>query len=211
MSLTIPKQENVLLHNVSWQEFENILAEMGESRATRVAYDRGTVEIIMPLPEHEYFKEVIADLVKDLADELDIDYESLGSTTWKRKDVLAGIESDHCFYIQNEPLIRGRLDIDLDRDPPPDLALEIDITSKSLNRQSIYARLQVPEIWRYDEGVLHIYHLQAGEYVESNQSLVFSQFPVPEIPSFLQNNLSAGRRQIRRLFRDWVRRLSQLN
>jgi len=133
MSLTIPKQEKVILSNVSWQEFEHLLAEMGDTRAARIAYDRGILEIIMPLPEHEYFKEVIADLVKDLAEELELDYESLGSTTWKRQDLLAVVEPDNCFYIQNESLIRGRLDIDLSQDPPPDLALEIDITSKSLN------------------------------------------------------------------------------
>lgn len=211
MSITIPKQENILLQNISWQEFETILTEMGDSRAQKIAYDRGTLEIIMPLPEPEYFKEVIADLIKDLADELELDYESLGSTTWKRQDLSASIESDNCFYIQNEQLIRGQLDIDLDQDPPPDLALEIDVTSKSLNRQPIYARLQVPEIWRYDAGVLHIYHLQAGQYVESNSSLAFPNFPVKEIPSFVEKHLEAGRRQIRKLFREWVRNHVSLN
>jgi len=167
MLLTIAQEGNVVLKNISWQEFEDILIEMGDSRSSRIAYDRGTLEIIMPLQEHEYFKDIISDLIKDLAEELDRDYECLGSTTWKRKDLLAGVEPDNCFYIQNEPLIRGNLNINLSQDPPPDLALEIDMTSKSLNRQVIYARLGVPEIWRYDEGVLTIYHLQDGEYFES--------------------------------------------
>ncbi|MBO1346859.1 MAG: Uma2 family endonuclease [Hormoscilla sp. GUM202] len=208
MSLTIPKQEKVILSNVSWQEFEHLLAEMGDTRAARIAYDRGIVEIIKPLPEHEYFKEAIGDLVKDLAEELELDYESLGSTTWKRQDLLAGVEPDNCFYIQNESLIRGRLDIDLSQDPPPDLALEIDITSKSLNRQPIYARLGVPEIWCYDRGVLKIYHLQGGTYLEDNTSLAFPNFPVKSIPSFIRENLSAGRRRIRKLFREWVKRVA---
>jgi Uma2 family endonuclease len=208
MLLTIAQEGNVVLKNISWQEFEDILIEMGDSRSSRIAYDRGTLEIIMPLQEHEYFKDIISDLVKDLAEELDRDYECLGSTTWKRKDLLAGVEPDNCFYIQNEPLIRGNLNINLSQDPPPDLALEIDMTSKSLNRQVIYARLGVPEIWRYDEGVLTIYHLQDGEYIESERSLAFPDFPIKEIPAFVKENLNVGRRVIRKLFRAWLKNLS---
>ncbi len=208
MLLTIAQEGNVVLKNISWQEFEDILIEMGDSRSSRIAYDRGTLEIIMPLQEHEYFKEIISDLVKDLAEELEMDYECLGSTTWKRKDLLAGVEPDNCFYIQNEPLIRGNLNINLSEEPPPDLALEIDMTSKSLNRQVIYARLGVPEIWRYDEGILTIYHLQDGEYIESERSLAFPDFPIKEIPAFVKENLNVGRRVIRKLFRAWLKNLS---
>jgi Uma2 family endonuclease len=208
MLLTIAQEGNVVLKNISWQEFEDILIEMGDSRSSRIAYDRGTLEIIMPLQEHEYFKEIISLLVQDLADELGLDYECLGSTTWKRKDLLAGVEPDNCFYIQNEPLIRGNLNINLSEDPPPDLALEIDMTSKSLNRQVIYARLGVAEIWRYDEGILTIYHLQDGEYIESERSLAFPDFPIKEIPAFVKENLNVGRRVIRKLFRAWLQNLS---
>ncbi|GCL42193.1 hypothetical protein NIES80_18960 [Dolichospermum planctonicum] len=130
---------------------------MGENRAARVAYDDGNLEIMTPLPEHEQYKEVISDAVKDIAEKLDLNYESLGSTTWKRERKMAGIEADNCFYFQNEPLVRGRLDLDLQKDPPPDLALEIDVSNKSLNRFPIYARLEVPEIWCYDSGELTIY------------------------------------------------------
>ncbi|MDF0554483.1 Uma2 family endonuclease [Kamptonema sp. UHCC 0994] len=171
MTVTIPIEGKILLHNVSWDEFENILIEMGETRGSRIAYDRGTLEIVMPLQKHEYFKEVISDLIKDLAEELDLDYECLGSTTWKRRDRLAGVEPDNCFYIQNESLIRGNLKINLLQDPPPDLFLEIDYTSKSLN------------------------------------SLAFPNCPVKEIPDFVRQNLNAGRRAIRRLFREWVKTL----
>jgi Uma2 family endonuclease len=179
--------------------------EMGETRSSRIAYDRGTLEIVMPLPEHEGYKEIIGDLIKELADELEIDYASFGSTTWKRQDRLAGVEPDNCFYIQNEIIVRGRLDIDLNQDPPPDLVLEIDYTSKSLNRQPIYARLGVPEIWRYENGILQIYHLQFGEYIEADISLAFPNFPVKEIPNFVQQNITESRRAIRKLFREWVK------
>lgn len=101
---------------------------------------------MIPLPEHEYYKERISDVIKDAADILELDFECLGSTTWKQEIKQAGVEPDNCFYVQHEPLIRGKLTFDLNQDPPPDLALEIDLTSKSLERFPIYARLGVPEI-----------------------------------------------------------------
>jgi len=203
--LTVPPGKSILLENVSWQEFEALLVELGNTRAARVAYDRGLLEIMVPLPEHEYYKEAIADLVKDLAEALEIDYETLGSTTWKRQDLLAGVEPDNCFYFQNELLIRGKLNFDLTCDPPPDLVLEIDVTSKSLDRFPIYARLGVPEIWRYDQGQILIYQLQADAYVETNTSLVFPQFPIQEILPFIAEHQAMGKRKMRLAFRDWVR------
>ena len=161
-----------------------------------------------PLPEHEHYKEVISDIVKDLGDLLDLDYESLGSTTWKRESRLAGVEPDNCFYFQNEAAIRGKLQFDLNQDPPPDLVLEIDLTSKSLNRFPIYARLGVPEIWCYDSGELKIYQLQNGEYQEAQISLVFPNLAVPEIPRLIEQNRSLGRRAIRQVVRAWAREQS---
>jgi tetratricopeptide (TPR) repeat protein len=197
--------ETKIIHNVSWEEFENILAEMGDNRSSRVAYDRGRLEIMAPLPEHEGYKEIIGDLIKDLAEELNLDYRSFGSTRWKRQKELAGVEPDNCFYIQNESLVRGRLTIDLEQDPPPDLVLEIDITSKSIDRMPIYARLGVPELWRYDKKILRIYQLQNGKYNETDTSLAFGTFPVKQIPSFIEQNITASTRKLRQSFRTWVR------
>lgn len=158
-----------------------------------------------PLPEHEGYKEIIGDLIKDLADKLELDYESFGSTTWKKEATLAGSEPDNCFYFENERAVRGRLDIDFAQDPPPDLVLEIDITSKSLDRLPIYARLGVPEIWRYDLGILKIYQLRAGQYQETDISLTFPSISVKGIPSFIVKNIVLGRRKLRQKFRVWVR------
>lgn len=198
--------DRVVLQNIDWEQFEKLLADLGENRAARIAYDNGLLEIMTPLPEHEHFKEVLGDAVKDIADELDIDYESYGSTTWRKRAEAAGVEPDNCFYLQNEPTVRGRLDIDLSQgDPPPDLALEIDLTSKSLNRFPIYARLQVPEIWCYDSGSLNIYHLNDGVYTEAETSLALPSLPIKEIPGLIESNRSAGRRAIRQAIRDWVK------
>ncbi|MEL6354297.1 MAG: Uma2 family endonuclease, partial [Cyanobacteria bacterium J06627_28] len=143
--------------------------------------------------------------------ELALDYESYGSTTWRNRAALAGLGADNCFYFQNEAAVRGRLDIDITKgDPPPDLALEIDVTSKSLNRFPIYAHLGVPEIWCYDSGILKIYHLQdkdaQGErYIEAETSLALPQLPIQNLPKLIEANRSAGRRAIRKAVRAWVR------
>ncbi|MGB5899666.1 MAG: Uma2 family endonuclease [Geitlerinemataceae cyanobacterium] len=210
MLLTQPRADRVVLYDISWQQFENLLANLGESRAARIAYDRGALEIMTPLPEHEYYKETISDAVKDIAEVLEEDYESLGSTTWKREIEKAGVEPDNCFYFQNESKIRGKLQFDLERDPPPDLVLEIDVTSKSLDRFPIYARLGVPEIWCYDSGELKIYQLEAENYIEVETSSIFPTLPIRKLPVLIEKHRLAGRRSLRQAVREWARELSKL-
>jgi Uma2 family endonuclease len=201
------RADRVVLHNVSWEQYETFLEASGDRSSARMAYDNGTLEIMTPLPEHEYFKEAIGDAVKDAAEELEIDYESYGSTTWRKQIKLAGVEPDNCFYFQNEAIVRGRLDLDLSQgDPPPDLVLEIDMTSKSLDRFPIYARLGVPEIWSYDSGALKIYHLHDGEYVSAQLSLALPQLPIQELPQLIEDHRKAGRRAIRKAVREWARK-----
>ena len=209
MVTTASQANSVILQNVSWEQFEKLLEELGDRRTAQVAYDDGMLEIMTPSPEHEHFKEVIGDAVKDIADELDLDYESYGSTTWRERVKMAGVEPDNCFYFQHEPAVRGRLDVDISQgDPPPDLALEIDVTNKSLNRLPIYARLGVLELWCYDSGLLKIYHLQQGEYIEAETSLALPSLPIRELPQLIEANRATGRRAIRRAVRQWVQRWS---
>ncbi|MGB3311516.1 MAG: Uma2 family endonuclease [Nodosilinea sp.] len=203
--IEVPQGKSLVLRDVSWAEFEAILAELGNHRSTRIAYDDGFLEIMAPLPEHEYFKQTISTAIEDMAEVLEEDYECYGSTTWRRKTQQAGIESDNCFYFQNEALVRGKLEFDLDRDPPPDLALEIDLTSKSLDRFPIYVRLGVPEIWCYDSGVLKIYLLKGDRYVASDQSRVFPTLDIRALPQLIESQRSAGRLALRRAVREWVR------
>jgi Uma2 family endonuclease len=118
--MDVPPGHRVLLHNVSWQEFELILEDFGERRTTRLAYHQGTLEIVAPLPKHEHTKVVVSNLLVVLLDELDMDWEPLGSTTLRRKEMAAGIEPDDCFYIKNHALMIGKERIDLNVDPPPD-------------------------------------------------------------------------------------------
>ncbi|MEA5470181.1 Uma2 family endonuclease [Spirulina sp. 06S082] len=205
MTPTKQRADRVLIHNFSWQQFENLLLDLGDSRSSRIAYDTGTLEIMTPLPEHEYFKQSISIAIEDIAEVLEYDYESYGSTTWRREVKQAGLEPDNCFYFQNEALIRGKVQFDLNRDPPPDLALEIDLTSKSLNRFPIYARLGVPELWCYEDGTLKIYCLQEESYLEVEQSGVFPTLNIRALPQIIQSYRLQGRRALRRAVRAWVR------
>jgi len=202
--LSVPPGQHVLFHEISWQEFELILDELGEHRSARVAYDNGTLEIMTPLPEHEAAKEIIGDLVKALLEELDIEFLTLGSTTYKNQAMLKGIEPDQCFYIQNELAIRGKKRLDLSVDPPPDLALEIDITSRT--HPNIYQALGVPELWRFEQDKLQINLLQAGKYIVSPNSMIFPNIPLVEvIPQYLEQSRTAGRNTTMKAFRQWVR------
>ncbi|MEA5624451.1 Uma2 family endonuclease [Nostoc sp. UHCC 0251] len=204
----VPPGQRVLLRDVTWQELETILEDLGEHRAARIAYDRGILEIMAPLPEHEYDKEIISDLIKALLEELNTEFISLGSTTFKNQAMAQGIEPDQCFYIKNESKIRGKKQLDLTVDPPPDLALEIDITSRT--HPNIYESLQVPELWRFDKGKLQINVLQDGHYVESQQSLNFPKFKLIEtIPQYLEQSTTAGRNATLKAFRLWVQKQIQ--
>jgi Uma2 family endonuclease len=158
--IDVPPGQHVLLHDISWQEFEAILEELGDHRGARLAYDNGVLEITMPLPEQEYDKEIVGDLLKALLEELDIEFLTLGSTTFKDPKLQQRLEPDQCFYIQNEARVRGKKQLDL-AVPPPDLALEIDVTSRT--HPDIYQALKVPELWRFDRGALLIAVLSGSQ------------------------------------------------
>ena len=202
--LEIPPGQRVLLKDVSWQEFEAILEELGEHRAARVAYDNGILEIITPLPEHEINKVFITNFVEILLEELDIEFLPLGSTTFKNQFMSQGIEPDNCFYIQNEAAVRGKYRLDLTIDSPPDLALEIDVTSRT--HSSIYEALGVAELWRFEKGKLQLNVLENGKYIESISSPTFPNFPLSQIiPEYLQQCKTMGRNKTMRAFRAWVK------
>ncbi|MEG3849252.1 Uma2 family endonuclease [Microcoleus sp. herbarium13] len=194
----------LLLKDITWQMFETLLTELEESRASRLSYSKGTLEIMVPLPEHEVGKENIGDLVKILLEELDIEFWPLGSTTFKNEKMAQAVEPDACFYIQNEAAVRGKNRIDLETDPPPDLAIEIDLTSRTqLNN---YEALGVLELWRYNGRKLEISVLQDGKYVKGEISLQFPNFPIANlIPQYLEQSKTAGRNVAMKAFRSWVR------
>jgi Uma2 family endonuclease len=201
--IRVPPGQRILLEAISWHEFEAIIEELGEHRGTRIAYSKGTLEIVSPLPEHEKAKVVVSDLLKVLLDELDMPWESLGSTTFRREEMAAGIEPDDCFYIQHQAAMVGKDRIDLAVDPPPDLAIEIDVTSTTALQA--YAALQVPELWRYHNRALQIFVLRDGTYVLSPRSPTFPHIPVVEgVTQFVEMSRTAGTAPALRAFRQWV-------
>lgn len=200
----VPPGQRVLFNDVDWQAFEQILDELGEHRATRIAYDNGTLEIMAPLPEHEASKEIIGDLLKALLEELEIEFLTLGSTTFKNRAMLQGIEPDQCFHIQNEAKVRGKNRLDLTIDPPPDLALEIDVTSRT--HPEIYRTLGVPELWKFEKDKLQINLLQGGNYKVAERSSIVLNLPLGEvIPQYAEQSRTLGRNATLKAFRQWVR------
>ncbi|OUL26729.1 Uma2 family endonuclease [Nostoc sp. 106C] len=196
--------QQMLLKDVSWQQLENILEEMGEHRAARISYSHGWLEIMVPLPEHEKDKELIGDLVKILLDKLQIDFEPFGSTTLKNERMQQAVEPDTCFYIQNQAAVIGKNRIDLNVDPPPDLAIEIDITSRT--RFENYELLGIPEFWRYTQQGLEINLLREGKYIKSQSSPNFPGIPIIELVNeYVQQCLTIGRSQAMRNFKSWVK------
>lgn len=206
MTTTLTSAANsVLLENISWQTYESFLEDFEESPGMRLTYDRGQLEIMSPLLPHESSKKLIGRLVEAVTEEIKIEIRSLGSLTCKREDLARGLELDQCYYIQNEALVRGLDRIDFTQDPPPDLAIEIDITSRSLNRLIIYAALGVPEVWRYDGNQLIIYRLENGDYQTCEVSPTLPQLPPSEVLRFLELSKTMGETSLILLFREWVR------
>jgi Uma2 family endonuclease len=203
--LNVPPGQHIILHDISWAEFERILVELGDRRSTKIAYQHGTIELMTPLPEHKTNKVIIGDFIKALLEELDLEFCSLGSTTFQHPLLDRGIEPDDCFYIKNEALIRGKLRLDLTIDPPPDLVLEIDITSRT--HPDIYAALGVPELWRFDgNGQLQINLLEADKYIRSDFSPTFPNLDLVTIlPDYLARSRQEGRNQLMKEFRRWIR------
>jgi Uma2 family endonuclease len=166
-------EERTFLQGISWNLYENLLAEIGDDGQARLSYYRGDLEFMTPLFEHEKSNRSIERLISTIAETLDRDYALAGSMTIKRPDLAAGKEPDSCYYIANEAAVRGKTKLDFTQDPPPDLAIEIDITSSSINQLSLYATLGVGEVWRYDGAILTFYQLQSGSYVSVDRSPTF--------------------------------------
>ncbi|CAK0757615.1 Uma2 family endonuclease [Gammaproteobacteria bacterium] len=207
--LEIPPGQRLIMHGLDWEAFEHALDELGEKRGSRVHYQNGILEIMSPLLLHESDKNIIGDLIQALLEELDREFLNAGSTTFRSRRAGKGLEPDQCFYIEHERVIRGKTSVELDdNDPPPDLAVEVDITSKT--DPALYAALGVPELWRFDGETLYIDLLQPnGCYIASEESRQFPYFPLREaIPRYLKQSKIDGRNATLRAFREWVRMVS---
>lgn len=197
--------QRVLLASVSWNTYQQLLAEHDGNRSTHFTYDEGLLEIMVLSARHERKADVLSQIVAVLAEELEIDIVSFGSTTFQRQDLQKGFEPDACFYIPNEPLMRDKLDIDLNTDPAPDLIIEVDITSPSLNKFPIFAALGIAEIWRYDGESVRIWSLKNGNYQESTSSQLLSVATGTVLTELLEAEPGMRRTEWLRRLRSWVR------
>lgn len=197
----------VILRNISWALYEQLLAEQGDVGNPRFAYDNGILEIKVASFEPEQINRVLAETFGVIADELGVDFIHAGSTTFKRRDLEKGFEPDTSFYTQQADAVRGKKQIDLNTDPPPDLVIEIDITSPSLNKFPIFAGLGIPEVWRYSNGALSIFKLDGGEYREDAQSVALPGVTGERLSEVIAAGQEMKRAEWLRSLREWAQSL----
>jgi Uma2 family endonuclease len=195
----------VLLDSVSWDTYQRLIKEHGERGGTRFTYDGGVLEIMVLSLRHEQPNRVLAALVEAIAEELGVDIIRAGSITISRPDLLKGFESDSCFYIQNVDRVEGRQDLDFLVDPPPDLAIEVDITSSSLDRMPIFAAVGLPEVWRYDGAQVRFFALKDGAYEEVEHSVALPPLTGAVATRFLDESATLKSTLWLRRVREWVR------
>ena len=200
-NLTSPAQ-NIQLSGISWQTYETLLAEFSH-KPQRLRYNRGHLEILEPSPEHQFYKTIIGRFVETLAEELGLKIVSVGSTNFKRPE-LSSAEPNECFYIQNASAVKGNKSIDISQNPP-DLVVEIDITSSAENSLQVYADVGVPEVWIYNGERLIINRLENKAYVSCDRSLPFPSVDILEIVGFLQQAETIDYLELVQEFRNWVK------
>ncbi|UJS25964.1 Uma2 family endonuclease [Thiothrix winogradskyi] len=201
--LSFPENAEVVINDVSWADFERFMDELGDRSSLRISFNQMRMHVIAPSVGHEMPKVYIGDFISYLLEKQELDFESLGSVTLHKQSVQKAVEADQCFYIEHAAAIRGKRQISLDSDPPPDLAVEIDIYSPT--DRALYAALGVPELWIYDGKQLVIWVLQAGEYHAVEFSPHFPGLALREkIPALLSLAEREGRMVAMKAFRAWV-------
>jgi len=196
--------QSITLHNVSWETYLRLLEDLGDHSSPRVTYDNGELELMSPTLEHEELNRTIARFVEAVAIALDLDIRAAGSTTFSRQDLQRGFEPDSAFYLKSAPVIRGKTKLDLTTDPPPDLVLEIDITSRSRRKLPIYAALGVEEIWRYHNADLDILLLEGDHYIVAKSSKSFPFVTGKDVLRFTELSYTTRLASWMKAVIDWV-------
>lgn len=202
--LAVSTDRVVVLPRVGWETYERLLADDEERRVPRLTYDRGELAIVSPSPMHERDGFALAQVVGIVAEALGLDYLPMGATTFRSEPARQGFEADSSFYIQHERAMRDRAVVDLRVDPPPDLAIEIDVSHPSLDKLPIYAGVGVPEVWRGVGDQVRILVLAEGNYRESAASLALPPLTGDILTRFLVESRGQGRLSWVRMVRDWI-------
>lgn len=199
----LPPEKRVTLRGLNWQAYQQILHALPQSRAARLTYDRGTLEITMPLEKHEFAGEMISLFIRILVGEMRLKLKSMRSTTLDREDLDRGAEPDNAYYIQNQPKVAGRY-VDLKTDPPPDLVVEVDITHTDIDKNRLYAAMGVPEFWRYNGREWRIYQLREEAYIECDRSPTFACVEKADLYQFLEQAIQ-DEIEAERIFRELIK------
>lgn len=202
---TAPAEERFILHNVNWATYEQLLANYVDSSSPRFAYDRGVLEIMSPSSEHEELTEIITQLVYILAEEWGFEYRNFGRTTFRRREAESGFEPDSCFYIQSVERISGIRRLDMTVHPAPDLVIEVEMSSPALRKFPVYARMNVPEVWRYDGQEVAILLLQADDYVAAETSKAIPRLSAADLSQLVEQSKTMKRSAWTRAVRAWAR------
>ncbi len=202
-----PPRQSLVLSGIEWQTYTRLLWAFAEQPGVRLTYDRGELEIMSPLLTHDEDGRFLGDLVFILTEELGLPLKRGGSVTMRRRRRRRGIEADECFWIANAARMAGRRRLNLRTDPPPDLAIEVDVSHSSLGRLEIYAALGVPEVWRLEGDTLTFHVLGAdGNYTAAAASRSFPQVTPADLLGFVQQARQAGdENAVVRSFRHWIR------
>jgi len=203
-ALPYPTEARNVLYEIPWNTYL-ALRDNPENYHLHMTYDEGTLEIMSPSPHHEGLAHIISLIISVWAEELDIPIRGLREMSCKRADLEKGLEPDNCYYIQNERKLRNILAIDLVVDPPPDLAVEIEVSRSSVKKMPIYAALGICELWRYDGQILRVYELVESLYQSRETSACFPAFPVDKVEEILQQLGKVDDTSLVREFRRWVR------
>lgn len=182
---TLVGEKRVALRGVTWDGYLQILNALPQPRSSRLTFDNGLLEITMPLEDHEFSGRLIERFILTLVELCGMRIKTMGSTTMNYPLLEKGAEPDNAYYIQNQPLVKGR-NVDFAIDPPPDLVVEVDITHTDIRKNQLYASIGVSEFWRFNGQVWRIYQLQAGAYVEVEKSPTFSQVGKEQLYNFLK-------------------------
>ena len=205
MAVVSPPEQQVILKGISWETYERLLAEHDDESGIQFTYDSGVLEIMVLSTRHERPNRALATLVEILAEEMEIDLERLGSVTLKRPDLLKGFEPDSCFYIQHVGAVADKEEIDLETDPPPDLVIEVDVTSISLAKLPIFAAVGIPEVWRYKDGRVIVLRLADGRYSEAARSIAFPVITGERLTQFLTESRQVRSTEWLKRVRAWIR------
>ena len=198
-------EDRFLVTDVSWDFYKRFCDEIGE-RPIRLTFSNGDLEIMITKAPHEFYKTFLAKLIEMIVFELQVPVRSGGNMTFQRDDLQKGFEPDECWWIANEATVRGKREFDFQHDPPPDLAVEIEISRSLVDRISIFAALKVPEIWRHDGRALRFCVLQEDEsYADSPVSRTFPFLTPEHLSPFLSLEDNVDETTRMRNFVEWFR------